>query len=203
MNKKQWSIERLSKYIVYVQRYIDPVCTEKAEMLLQAYFQYLRNRNTLGKDRKTIRMLESLIRLSEAHARLMHKNDIDIYDAICVIILMEHCMSTGLYDEVPPVIMSKQIYEKAKYETLTKLGLTDFSYFEDDFDSRLSSDTNAREQRPNNMGDDTAFMFETTFFNNDKTDFTAGTSKRHTQRTQRGESASRIADDTAAILVDS
>jgi len=107
VNSKNWSTDKLSKYIVYVQRYIDPVCSEKAEMILQAYFTYLRNRSTLGKDRKTIRMLESLIRLAEAHARLMHKNDIDIYDAVCVIILMEHCVCTGLYDELPPVIMSK------------------------------------------------------------------------------------------------
>lgn len=83
-------------------------------------------------------MLESLIRLAEAHARLMHKNDIDIYDSVCVIILMEHCVCTGLYDELPPVIMSKQIYEKAKFETLSKLGLTDYAYFEDEFDSIIS-----------------------------------------------------------------
>ncbi len=136
-------------------------------MILQAYFTYLRNRSSLGKDRKTIRMLESLIRMAEAHARLMHKNDIDIFDAVCVIILMEHCVCTGLYDELPPVIMSKQIYEKAKYETLTKLGLTDFSYFEDEFDIVLSSGQ-ARE-RANNIGEDTAFLLDTNY---DKTDLT-------------------------------
>ena len=90
-----------------MQRYIDPVCTDKAEMIIETYFQYLRNLTTLGKDRKTIRMLESLIRLAEGHARLMNKNDIDIYDAISVIILMEHCVSTGFYTEIPPIVMSR------------------------------------------------------------------------------------------------
>lgn len=52
-------------------------------------------------------MLESLIRLAEAHARLMFRKDIIIFDAISVVILMEHCLNTGLYDEVPPVIMSR------------------------------------------------------------------------------------------------
>jgi DNA replicative helicase MCM subunit Mcm2 (Cdc46/Mcm family) len=34
-------------------------------------------------------MLESLIRLAEAHARMMFKKDIETFDAINVIILME------------------------------------------------------------------------------------------------------------------
>jgi DNA replicative helicase MCM subunit Mcm2 (Cdc46/Mcm family) len=43
-------------------------------------------------------MLESLIRLAEAHARLMFRKDIEIYDAVNVIILMENCVNTGLFD---------------------------------------------------------------------------------------------------------
>ncbi|CDW81828.1 mcm2 3 5 family protein [Stylonychia lemnae] len=168
VNQKIWNIEKLTKYIVYVQRYIDPVCSDKAEMIIQAYFQYLRNCPTLGKDRKTVRMLESLIRMAEAHARLMNKNDIDIYDAICVIILQEHCINTGLYIELPQIIMSRQTYEKAKYETLMKLGLKDYKYFDDDFDQIL---TEVPHQRPNNMGDETAFMMET-YYNLDRTEHT-------------------------------
>lgn len=33
-NKVAWNTEKLLKYIVFVQRYIEPVCTEQAEMLL-------------------------------------------------------------------------------------------------------------------------------------------------------------------------
>jgi DNA helicase MCM9 len=82
---------------MYVQRFIEPFCTEQAELIFQSYFAYLRGRSTLAKDRKTIRMLESLIRLAEAHARLMFKKDIEVFDAINVIILMEHCINTGLF----------------------------------------------------------------------------------------------------------
>ena len=32
-NRVEWSTERLLKYIVFVQRYIEPVCTEEAEMI--------------------------------------------------------------------------------------------------------------------------------------------------------------------------
>ena len=129
-----WAPDKLLKYIVFVQRYIDPVCNEEAEMIIQSYFSYLRGRQTLAKDRKTIRMLESLIRLAEAHARLMFRKEIEIYDAICVVILMEHCINTGLYEQNYSCLMSREVYSQAKKETLEKLGL-DRSFFEkDDFD---------------------------------------------------------------------
>ena len=108
---------------MFVQRYIEPVCDELAEMIIQSYYQYLRGRQTLAKDRKTIRMLESLIRLAEAHARLMFKKEIEVYDAICVVILMEHCINTGLYDKPFSCLMSRELYSQAKRETLEKLGL--------------------------------------------------------------------------------
>jgi len=95
------------KYIVFIQRYIDPVCSEESEMIFQAYFSYLRGRTTLAKDRKTIRMLESLIRLAEAHARLMFRKDIEIFDAVNIVILMECCVNTGLYDNNYSCLMSR------------------------------------------------------------------------------------------------
>ena len=73
-------------------------------------------------------MLESLIRLAEAHARLMFKKEIEVYDAICVVILMEHCINTGLYDKPYSCLMSRELYSQAKKETLEKLGL-DRQYF--------------------------------------------------------------------------
>jgi len=77
-------------------------------------------------------MLESLIRLAEAHARMMFKKDIEIYDAICVIVLMEKCVSTGLFETKYSCLMSGQAYSQAKYECLTKLGLN-LEFFKDDY----------------------------------------------------------------------
>lgn len=142
-NKVAWNTEKLLKYIVFVQRYIEPVCTEQAEMLLQAYFSYLRGRQTLAKDRKTIRMLESLIRLSEAHARMMFKKDIEMYDAICVIVLMEKCVSTGLFETNYSCLMSGQAYSQAKFECLAKLGLDYTAFGDDDFDDTCNGSQQA------------------------------------------------------------
>lgn len=48
----------------------------------------------VSKDRKTVRMLESLIRMTEAHARLLMKSHATLFDAVSVIILMEHTLMT-------------------------------------------------------------------------------------------------------------
>ena len=57
-----------------MQKVFEPVVTEEAEMLLKAYFAYLRMNPKVNKDRKTVRMLESIIRMAEAHARLLMKS---------------------------------------------------------------------------------------------------------------------------------
>jgi len=51
----------------------------------------------IHKDRKTVRMLESLIRMAEAHARLLMKSTATIFDAVSIIILVEHTLMTDLY----------------------------------------------------------------------------------------------------------
>lgn len=76
--------------------------------MIRAYFSYLRMNPKVHKDRKTIRMLESLIRMSEAHARLLMKSSATLFDAVSVIILMEHTLMTNLFagDSMPEVLFS-------------------------------------------------------------------------------------------------
>ncbi len=71
-----------------------PVVSQAAETVLNAYYSYLRQSVRVSRDRKSVRMLESLIRLTEAHARLLMKAQATLFDAICVIILMEYTLDT-------------------------------------------------------------------------------------------------------------
>ena len=51
-------------------------------------------------------MLESLIRLTEAHARLYMKSQATVFDAVSVVILMEHTLDSCLFglEPIPSVI---------------------------------------------------------------------------------------------------
>ena len=55
-------------------------------------------------------MLESLIRLSEAHARLYMKSEATVFDAISVIVLMEHTLMSCLFglEPTPSVLFENE-----------------------------------------------------------------------------------------------
>ena len=86
---------------------------EEAEVLIQNYYQHLRSNELHGiyffffpliyffitfAGKTTIRALESLVRLSQAHARLMFKDKVERFDAVCIVVLMECACFTGLLD---------------------------------------------------------------------------------------------------------
>lgn len=50
-------------------------------------------------------MLESLIRMTEAHARLLMKSHATLFDAVTVIVLMEHTLMTELFGDDLPGVM--------------------------------------------------------------------------------------------------
>lgn len=70
-------------------------------------------------------MLESLIRMTEAHARLLMKSSATVFDAVSIIILMEHTLMTNLFSEYLPSVLfdSKDQYIAARDYLLYKLGI--------------------------------------------------------------------------------
>lgn len=83
-----WSMDKLRAYIAVVKERFQPVMSDEAAMLLEAHYEKCRScqSHTIP---VTVRFLESLIRLSQAHARLMYRDRVTIQDAVAVVQLME------------------------------------------------------------------------------------------------------------------
>lgn len=81
-------MEKLRSYIATVKDRFQPTVSTAAALLLEKHYHSCReHKNTTV--HITVRFFESLIRLSQAHARLMHRNTVTIQDAVAIILLME------------------------------------------------------------------------------------------------------------------
>jgi len=92
LSEAMWPFERLRQYIAHVKSTIQPQLTVDAERLLTAYYQAQRRLEGRTVARTTIRMLESLIRLTQAHARLMYRSTATRLDATVAVCLVEASM---------------------------------------------------------------------------------------------------------------
>ncbi|XP_078157298.1 minichromosome maintenance 9 isoform X1 [Carex rostrata] len=88
-----WSLPMLRRYIHYVKQHFRPVLTKESEQIISSYYQLQRRSATDNAARTTVRMLESLIRLAQAHARLMFRNEVTQLDAIAAILCVESSMT--------------------------------------------------------------------------------------------------------------
>lgn len=124
-----WSLPMLRRYIHYVKQHFRPVLTKESERIISSYYQLQRRSATNNAARTTVRMLESLIRLAQAHARLMFRNEVTRLDAIASILCIESSMTTSaIVDSVGNVLHSNftenpdQEYAKQGKLILEKLG---------------------------------------------------------------------------------
>ncbi|KAK1359224.1 DNA helicase [Heracleum sosnowskyi] len=90
-----WTLTMLRRYIHYVKASFKPVLTKEAEKVISSYYQLQRRSAAQNAARTTVRMLESLIRLAQAHARLMFRNEVIQLDAITAILCIESSMTTS------------------------------------------------------------------------------------------------------------
>ncbi|XP_028170635.1 DNA helicase MCM9-like isoform X2 [Ostrinia furnacalis] len=90
-SKKEWSLEKLQMYISLVGPR-PTTMTKSANMILQSYYMTQRKSEYRDPSRTTVRMLDSLVRLSQAHCRLMFRTTILPVDAIVAVSLVDLSM---------------------------------------------------------------------------------------------------------------
>ncbi|GAW79787.1 DNA helicase MCM9 [Plasmodium gonderi] len=83
-----WSSEKLREYIHHVKNNCFPYFNKNSKLILISYYSMLRKHNN-GDNGTTIRTLESLIRLSEAHSKMMYNDNVSSDDVINIILLSE------------------------------------------------------------------------------------------------------------------
>lgn len=68
-----WPLPMLRRYVTYVREKLHPAMNDEAKCLLMRYYQMQRQQSDRSAARTTVRLLESLMRLAEGHAKLMFK----------------------------------------------------------------------------------------------------------------------------------
>lgn len=81
-------MEKLRAYISMVKDRFNPTLSDDAASLLEKHYECCRMSESATIP-VTVRFLESMIRLSQAHARLMYRNVVILQDAIAVLRVME------------------------------------------------------------------------------------------------------------------
>ncbi len=97
-----FTMDKLQAYVSLVKTKFQPALHIEAQKMIEAYYLYQRKRDGTSGARTTIRLMESLIRLAQAHARLMWRDEVLLEDAAEVIWLTEMSQSTtGLCRVIP------------------------------------------------------------------------------------------------------
>jgi hypothetical protein len=81
-------MEKLRAYISIVKDRFQPAISDAAALLLEFHYEKVRSSQSTVIP-ITVRFLESLIRLTQAHARLMYRNVATLEDAVAVLRVME------------------------------------------------------------------------------------------------------------------
>lgn len=132
-----WDADTMAAYFSCV-RSIIPKMTRNAEEMIVKFYTYCRHATaeaTGATARTTVRLLESLIRLAQAHARLMYRDKVTSMDATCAIILVEHSMRTRLFNNSDNNVLHTKFkkqpdkkYLEQKEVLLETIGIFDLPY---------------------------------------------------------------------------
>lgn len=88
-----WPTQTLKRYLSKIRKLDIKIDEEQSKILLKYYTA--RRKKEEPSEFNTIRMLESLIRLSEGHAKLLNKAQVEDEDVYTAILLMESCINSN------------------------------------------------------------------------------------------------------------
>lgn len=94
VGKEVWDLEKLQSHFLAVKE-IRPEIKHEANIILGAYYRACRADPLRDVSRTSARLLDSLVRLAQAHARLVFRNFVSIEDAVLVVLLMESSFGFG------------------------------------------------------------------------------------------------------------
>lgn len=89
-----WSLGRMQAYFSYVRGAFNPSVSPEAQRVLQAFYAQQRASDGRSAARTTIRLLESLIRMTQAHARLCMREVAGVQDAAVAVVLAKASMGS-------------------------------------------------------------------------------------------------------------
>uniref|UniRef100_A0A182M8Y0 DNA helicase MCM9 n=1 Tax=Anopheles culicifacies TaxID=139723 RepID=A0A182M8Y0_9DIPT len=89
-----WELEKLQLHFAAIKD-IHPRVSHEANLILGAYYKACRSDPYRDPTRTTVRLLDSLFRLAQAHARLLFRTEVTPIDAITIIQLMEASWGFG------------------------------------------------------------------------------------------------------------
>ena len=84
-----WDVDKIRMYIAWVKKTIQPQLTDESEKVLVDFFRHHRSASARNAARTTVRMLQGLVRLAQAHARLMLRHQVTEQDAIIAVSLVD------------------------------------------------------------------------------------------------------------------
>ncbi|KAA8492090.1 putative DNA helicase MCM9 [Porphyridium purpureum] len=90
-----WGIADLRAYLAYVRRRFHPRISKAASTVLRYYYQGERQAQGRNAARTTVRLLQSLMRLTQAHARLMYRQVAVVQDAMFAIMAVEASLNSS------------------------------------------------------------------------------------------------------------
>jgi DNA helicase MCM9 len=93
--KCMFDLKKMQAYLAIIKKK-KPTMTDSANRILKNYYRKQRSSDIRNASRTTIRLLESLIRLSQAHAKLTYQEQVTVLDAIVVVMLNERSIMSCL-----------------------------------------------------------------------------------------------------------